>query len=887
VAGLTFFHAHLHSDFSVLDAILKVEPAAKAAAEMGQPAMALTDHGTMAGLVQHYQACRKNNIVPILGVEGYLVQNASTHQDEVKAQAAEVNSAAKKGGERKNVTSTQAMASRARRHVLLLARDHEGYQYLTRAMSRAFAQAYYKPLFDVQDIAELGRTGKVVMTTGCANGEIPRLLQQGAVKAAWERLRFYRDIFGENLLVELQHHGLSDVDEARLNASLVAFGSALSLPIIGTSDVHFLRAEDQDIHSFYKRMAYKGKPDAGYDGTGYHLESELEIQARFPEAQWNATRAGYEHLFNLVKDISFPALDSYSYQVPEVVKTNAHDALDAMARARLDTLLMKMDNDGTLSLPLDHYEARLDTELGVIKDTGFAQYFLFVRMIVKYCEDHEIFFVARGSASGSLVCFLLGITQLDPLTNGLLFERFLSNDRSKPPDIDLDVEDERRDEVLRFVSQRFETTQIGTVLTYQLKSTQNEVAAQLRLDDPELEHASDEEILFTDRAQTLIKALGGVAKSIGGHPAGVVAETTGRSVRDLVPLSYISSSERWVTQYDMDDIEMLGFVKVDILGVRSLRTIRRCLEWMGKKDWNWIPDDDALTFKLLQSGKTDGIFTFKGWSSRNGCKDLRPKSFDDCSLVAAIYRPSCTDLGLDKLFLERRKNKWKPPEEWHPAIGTNLAETYGIPVYQEQVIQIMKAFGFTPDEVMVMLRGVKKKDPKLMKIIHDRLDQLVDAETAKQTWELMEGYTRYGFNKSHSYAYATVAYRMAYLKANHPLEFMCAVLETETEKTNQSMYTREARRLGLGVKPVCVLSSQPSWVIERGALRRGLTWVNGVGWNAAVALVKARPFASIQELREKATPRELNLGILKKLAGAGAFTSLGILDDVELQQVLT
>lgn len=882
---MTFYHVHCHSDFSVLDALLKVEDAAKAAAEMGQPALALTDHGTMAGLVQHYQACRKHSIIPIMGFEGYMVENASQHPDLVKSETTRINGEARKTGERKQVTSAQREASNLRRHVLLWAKDFEGYKVLCRAMSKAYAQGYYKPLLDLQDLTELGRTGRVMMSTGCISGEIPQLIRQGQPLAAWERLNHYRKVFGDNYVVEIQYHGLTDVDERFINGTLVKWATHLGMPIICTGDVHFLRPGDHDVHSFYKRMVYKSEGrDPAYGGDGYHLQSAEEIRDRFSSEDYKAGCTGLDHVLRSVKDISFPDLDSYSYAVPEIVKTDANLVLHTITDAALTNLFL--DPQYMDYRPLDHYEERLRTELQVIRDTEFAQYFLFVRSIVKFCEDNDIFFVARGSASGSLVCFLLGITQLDPIEYDLLFERFLSNDRSKPPDIDLDVEDERRDEVLRFVSQKFETTQIGTVLTFQQKSTQNGVLEQVRKQFPNIASLDDDQLLGLDPVKVFLEGIEGVARSIGGHPAGVVAETPNKSIRDLVPLFYISSSGRWVTQYDMDDIEALGIVKVDILGVRSLRVIRRNLEHMDKRNWDWIPNDDQPTFKLLSSGQTDGVFTYKGWSSRKGCKALKPKSLNDCSLVAAIYRPSCTELGLDELFLERRKNRWKPPEDWHEAIGKNLQVTYGIAVYQEQVIQIMKAFGFTPDEVMVLLRAVKKKDPKLMAVIHKRLNELVDQDTANHVWELMEGYTRYGFNKAHSVAYAQVGYRMAYLKANHPLEFMCATLECETEKTSQTLYMREARRLGLNILPVDVQSSGVTWTIQRTALRRGLTSVTGVGDKAAQALVHARPYATVQELREKVNGPQCNIGVLKKLAEAGAFLSMGVADDFELLQEL-
>jgi DNA polymerase III subunit alpha len=871
---MSFFHVHCHSDFSVLDALLKVDEAAKMAAELDQPALALTDHGTMAGMVQHYQACRKNDIIPIMGLEGYMVENAGQHPDLVKSETIRINSEARKAGERKQVTNVQREAANQRRHVLLWARDFAGYTVLCHAMTKAYAQGYYKPLLDLADLAEIGRSGKVMMSTGCISGEVPRLLLAGNVQAAWERLNYYRNIFGDNYVVELQFHGLQDVSERFVNETLCRWATHLGMPLICTGDVHYLRASDQDIHSFYKQMANQN----GYGGDGYHLQSTPEMRDRFPSTMWEMASTGLEHVLESVKNISFPDLDSYSYAVPKIVKTNPDIVLSNLTSAAL----RRLDRGDP-----DLYESRLALELKVIEDTEFAQYFLFVRSIVKFCEDNDIFFVARGSASGSLVCYLLGITQLDPIRYQLLFERFLSNDRSKPPDIDLDVEDERRDEVLRYISQRFETTQIGTVLTYQSKSTQNGVLEQVRRQFPQLANLDDDQLLALDAVQVYIKGIGGLAKSIGGHPAGVVAETPGKSIRDLVPLFYISSSERWVTQYDMDDIEALGIVKVDILGVRSLRVIRRNLEHMGKKNWDWIPNDDPATFQLLQSGETEGVFTFKGWSNKKGCKLLKPRTLDDCSLVAAIWRPSCLELGLEQLFLDRRKARWKPPVEWHPAIGKNLASTYGIAVYQEQVIMIMKAFGFTPDEVMVLLRAVKKKDPKLMAVIHKRLNELVDAETAKHVWELMEGYTRYGFNKSHSVAYALVGYRMAYLKANHPLEFMCAILECETEKTSQTMYMREARRMGLQILPVDVLSSGVTWTIQRNSLRRGLTSVTGVGEKAARALVQARPYQTIDELREKVNGPQCNIGVLKKLAEAGAFLSMGIQDEMELTQRLT
>lgn len=874
-----FFHAHLHSDYSVNDAILRIDEAAARAAELGQPALAITDHGTMAGCVETYLACRKHDILPILGVEAYLVADADEHPRLAKERADELNRAARGQGERKQVTNVTREASRLRRHCLLLARDFAGYQMLAKAMTRANEQGYFRPLLDFSDLDALAEGGHVWLTTGCLNGEIPKLIMEGRIEHAERRFLHYRERYGDRFAVELQHHGFPE-DGPVLDA-LCDLAQRHSTPMIASHDVHYLEHEHREIHDFYKRMAYRqerGKAEFGGD-SGYHLCDGEFLRDRLGDARYQESLRGLEALLHDARGMNFPPLDTYSYEVPKVVPTDPMRVLLAITKPTLDDLLERVPKTRR-----KQYLERYREEMGVIADTGFAQYFLLVRLIVKFCDDNNIFVIARGSASGSLVCFLLGITQLDPLEHKLLFERFLSNDRTRPPDIDLDIEDDRRDEVLTYISRRFKTTQIGTAMSYADRSAHNEILAQLRRDEPDVE-AEDEDIMRTPWARQLTAVIQGLRRGFGGHPAGVVAETAERSVADLVPLMRISSSDRWVTQYDMDAIERLGFVKVDILGVRSLRTTRRILELLGRADWDWIPDKDPATLKLLAKGQTDGVFTFKGWSAKKGCQLLRPRNIDDCSLVAAMWRPSCLELGLEQLYLDRRQSRWTPPDDWHPVLASVLKETYGIAVYQEQVIQIMKGLGFSADDVMTMLRAVKKKDAKLMAEVRRRIAER-EPDLVDQLWELMEGYTRYGFNRSHSYAYARFGYRMAYLRANHPLEFFCATLETQTTATDQTAYARAARAAGVKILPACAMRSDATWKIEGDALRRGLTSVKGVGDKAAHALIEARPFGSIHELRRNANPVSCNIGVLKKLAHARALRSLGIDDEVELETAL-
>ncbi len=876
---MTFFHSHLHSEYSVNDAITRLDDAAKRAAQLGQPALAITDHGTMAGCVEAYQACRRHGIDPILGVEAYLVHDAQEHRVLAKENADAANKEGRAGGERKHVTNVAAEASKMRRHCLLLARDFEGYKMLCRAVTRSHQQSYFRPLFQLSDLDELAEGGHIWLTTGCLNGEIPHLIRNGRIEHAERRARHYRERYGERFCIELQHHGIED-DDLVVDA-LWDLSQRLSLPVIAAHDVHYLEEEDEPVHNFFKGMAYKKAAGAQFGGTtGFHMCDEDLLRKQLGDLRFDESLRGLSALREDCKGMSFPPLDRYSYEVPEVVTGDPLRALLAITQPPLKAMLDTLPDSRR-----EEYRARYAQEMGVIRDTGFAQYFMLVRLIVKFCEDNEVFVIARGSASGSLVCYLLNITQIDPIKHNLLFERFLSNDRSKPPDIDLDVEDHRRDEVLEYVSRRFATTQIGTSLTYAEKSARNEVAAQLKREDESLAYEMDDDVLQSEWAQTLLQKITGLKRAFGGHPAGVIAETARRPVADLVPMMRISSSERWVTQYSMDAIETLGFVKVDILGVRSLRTVRRCLEMMGKSDWDWIPERDNETIKLLGRGDTDGVFTFQGWSAKKGCKLLKPRNMDDCSLVAAMWRPSCLELGLEQLYLDRRAAKWSPPEGWHPVLASVLKETYGIAVYQEQVIQIMKGLGFSPDDVMTMLRAVKKKDATLMAEVRRRIAEKEPA-LVDQLWELMEGYTRYGFNRSHSYAYARFGYRMAYLKANHPLEFYCATLETQAAKTDQQLYVRLARKDNIKILPACVMRSGVTWQIENGSLRRGLTSVGGIGEKAADAIADARPFSSLAELRGKVSPMACNAGVLKKLGRARALMSIGIEDEQELIEEL-
>lgn len=888
-----FYHAHSHTDFSLNDGIMRVQEAVDRCVELEQPALAITDHGTMAGCVNFYRAARRAGVAPILGVEGYLVADAAEHPALVKERTAEANEAGKRAGSKKNVAHVAGQAAQMRRHVLLLARSWAGYQALVRGVTRSHRQGYFKPLFQLADLDELGATGEVIMTTGCLNGEVPHLLLRGQAELAERRMRHYQEVFGPNYYVELQHHGMTE--DAAVVPPLYELATRLGIPVIAAHDVHYAVDADRPVHDFFKRMAYKKEVgDVEFGGTtGYAMCPGSVVSGTLDSVETPGTRVGaifadcvdgLRELRERCAGMTFPPLDSYSYVVPTVVANrDPAQVLAAITAPALKAL--------TIRHPERPYTARWATELRVIRDTGFAQYFLFVRTITQFMEQNAVFFQARGSANGSLLCYLLGITQLDPLEWDLLFERFLSNDRSKPPDIDLDVEDGRRDEVLQFINRRFATTQIGTTGTYADKSAVNEVVAQLRREHPaETDLLEDDEVLdVIPEGRGLLGRLTGLHRTFGGHPAGVIAETPERSVADIVPLAYIASSGRWVTEYDMDAIELLGFTKVDVLGLRSLRTVRVAMDHLGLtvKDFADMPSGpgdrlDKATAGLFGRGETDGIFTYKGWSAKKGCQQFKPKTLEDLCLIGAMWRPSCLELELDQLYLQRRRDRWQMPDDWHPALRS-LSATYGVAVYQEDIIRVFKALGFTPDDVMAFLRAVKKKDAVIMAAVRERLRGMVDEETFERVWELADGYTRYGFNKAHSAGYAVFGGRMGILKGSRgPLALMAALLETETVKTSQQAGVKEARRMGIRVLPADVQRSSLTWTIEDDALRRGLTSIDGVGEKAAAALIEARPFHTIEELKARVLRAACNDGALKKMAGAGAMRCLGIEDEAEL-----
>ena len=883
----SFFHTHVHSEFSCLDGMADIRTMAeKTANYLKQPALSLTDHGNMSGAFQLYKACNDNNIKPFIGLEAYIVEDRA-------------NKKAK------------------RNHISLLAYTTEGYKNLAKlsSLSNQRTHYYYKPLIDLNDLADLAFNGGlkgIVCTTGCYFGLISQSVVHGEHKKA-ERIIMSLNKWFDKVYVELQNHGTDHGDgwnDDKLVADLFTTANWLGVPPIISQDSHYCDKSDKDLHNMMRMIAYSAdETDLAYPGHSYHLASTSWVKQYYEQDVWDACEESYKWMLDN-HTLEIPPLEKYKYFIPAVTK-NPLKQLSTLCKAKLKTI----DHGGDDAV----YQERLTTELDVIEKTGMADYFMLVNDYVGWCHEQGILVMARGSAASSLVCWLLGITQVDPIEWNLVFERFLSVDRTRPPDIDLDIEDVRRDDVVNYLKNKYNIMQIGTYnrLSYDEETGRGGLFVQYIsakrkiLGDSfarklgRVNNLHDLDKVNPKDAQRL-RALGELPlrRSAGAHAAGfVISAPPLHKTEDWIPEMLIPSSDTMVTQMMMDDVEDAGFVKIDLLGLRSLTTLRRCLEMVGKTGTDWIPLDDKRTFQFLRRGMTEtGIFQMEGWTAAKGCKEVQVKNVRDLILVNALYRPATINSGYVKQFL---KNRQKPNGVKYPSeiFKRHLEETYGVPCYQEQVLAILKDLGMPIPELNAFLKAVKGKHAKAG--YSDEANHVFEKNKQKfyelcsvtgmgkreigQGWKLVEGFAAYGFNRAHATAYSLLGYQLAYLKINHPLEFHSALLETTVGTSKDDQYIRETKRMGITILSADVNVSSVSWSIDRNAdaIRRGLSSIKGIGHNAAEIICSNAPYTSLEELITKCparsvtggkswkTEKKLN-GTLEQLRKAGALESLGI-----------
>jgi DNA polymerase-3 subunit alpha len=884
----SFVHLHVHTQYSLLDGAAAIEKLLAKALEHQMPALAITDHGVMYGCLKFYQQAMKMGIHPILGCEVYVAPRGLRD----KAPKLDENPF----------------------HLTLLAENETGYQNLMKLVSIGNIEGfYYKPRIDLDTLRHYA--GGIIGLSGCMSGVISRYVLENKLEAAEKQLKTYQEILGrDNFFIELQNQQLEG--QRNLNRTLAGLASACSAPLVATNDVHYLSREDAQVHDVLLCIQTGKTVDdpnrMRFATSEFYLKpvSEMrEIFFDYPEAVSNTVRIAERCQVKLeLGKFHMPA-----YQIPHSPgSTTPPDApMDP------NTYLEKLCREAAAvqGLPWDDVrEERLQYELGIIGKMGFSGYFLIVRDFVNFAKEHQIMVgPGRGSAAGSLVAYLLGITGLDPIELGLLFERFLNPERISMPDIDIDFCYERRGEVITYVRNRFGTDRVAQIITFgtmAARAAVRDVGRVLGLPYGDVDRvaklipnelgitiadAKARTSLLTElmAANPKIAQLVAIAEKVEGfprhastHAAGVVI--TGEPLTDYLPLA-ISNEGEIITQFPMEDIEALGLLKMDFLGLRTLTVLRDTMALIEqnrgtKVDLARIPNEDPASFAGLQKGNTLGLFQLESGGMRRLLMRLKPDRISDLTALNALYRPGPLGSGMVEDFIKGRHGQ-KTITYLHPLLEPILAETYGVILYQEQVMKIVSTIGgFSLGEADLVRRAMGKKKPEVLaamreQFINGAIRNGVNREIAVAIFDLIEYFAGYGFNKSHSAAYALVVYQTAYFKFNYPGEYMAALLTSVMGNSDKiGLYIEECRSLGLTILKPDVNRSVISFSPEPDGIRFGLLGIKNVGGGAIEKIIAGRqtgPYRSLFDFCRRVSHQLVNRRVIESLIRAGAFDFTG------------
>lgn len=875
-----FVHLHVHTEYSLLDGASRIEDLIGRAKELGMPAIAITDHGCMYGAVDFYKQALKQGIKPIIGCEVYVAP-------------------------RSRLEKSAGADTEAYYHLVLLAENEKGYRNLIELVSRGYTEGfYYKPRID-REILRTYSEGLIGLSA-CIAGEVPAMLLKGDAAGAREITQEYCEILGkDNFFIELQDHGMEE--EKRVNSQLIALAAELGIGLVATNDLHYVRQEDAESHDVLLCIQMGKTVDEEnrmrFPSNEFYLKSAAEMAALFP--------ANPEALSNTLRiaercnvSFEFGVLHLPQFPVPE--GQNAESYLRKLCEEKLLWRYREITQE---------IRERLEYELAVIEKMGYSSYFLIVWDFVNYSREQKIpVGPGRGSAAGSLVSYLLGITSIDPLQYGLLFERFLNPDRVTMPDIDIDFCYERRSKIIEYVSARYGADRVAQIITFGTmaakaairdvgralnmtysdvdriaKLVPNELGITLKRSleiSKELRQSYDSEPLIT-RLLDLAMAVEGLPRHASTHAAGLVISKY--PLTQHVPLQ--NSSEGFLTtQFDKDRIEEIGLLKMDLLGLRTLTVIGDALELVRKNrgitiDIEQIPLDDKEACLMLANGDTAGVFQMESSGMTNLVKELKPEHFNDLIPLVALYRPGPLGSGMVADFIAGRHGK-KEIHYLHPILESVLKDTFGVILYQEQVMQIASLMGgFTLGQADLLRRAMGKKKHDVLVAQQDAFlqgaeKQNIDTKIAQEIFELMIHFGDYGFNKSHSAAYALVAYQTAWLKAHYRPEFMAALL-TSVMGVNDKIgfYIEECRRMGIAVLPPDINASGTSFTVDGQDIRFGLAGVKNVGANAIASIMAVREeagkFTSIIDFCSRVDMRLANKRVIESLIKCGAFDSLG------------
>ncbi|MGH9340584.1 MAG: DNA polymerase III subunit alpha [Acidobacteriota bacterium] len=884
-----FVHLHLHSHYSLLDGANKLDAVVQRAAELKMPALALTDHGNLFGAVQFHDIAVKHGVKPIIGCEVYVAREGRTVR---------------------NGRSDQS------NHLVLLARDKTGYQNLVKLVSMGYLEGfYYRPRVD-QELLQQYSEGLIALSA-CLKGIVAWNLTQDRRTDAEKEAGELAEIFGrDNFYLELQDHGIEE--QKKVNDEIIKIARHQDLKLVASNDCHYLNRDDSFAHDVLlciqtgtnvgetNRLAYK--TDQFFFKTAQEM---AQLFGHYPEALSNTLEIAEKCNFelgepeNIFPDFEVPPGDSVEVYFEKVVRNGFEQRLQALQR---------LENEGKLRHPLEDYRARLDREIEMIQKMNFPAYFLIVWDFIRYAREENIpVGPGRGSAAGSLVSYALRITDIDPLQYDLLFERFLNPERVTPPDIDIDFCMHRRGQVIDYVTQKYGRDNVSQIITFGTMAARGAIRDVGRgLNIPysevdkiaklvpqtldatiekalenvkELQEVADSDPRYNQLISTA-RRLEGLARHASTHAAGVVIAP--RPLTELIPL-YKSNKDEITTQYSMTDLERLGLLKMDFLALTTLTVIQQTLEQIRSQS-GAEPDltgdlNDSETLQLFCQGKTSGVFQFESAGMRDILRKLQPSRFEDLIALNALYRPGPIQGGMIDDFIARRHGRVKIQYEV-PALEEILKETYGVIVYQEQVMQIAsKLGGFSLGEADLLRRAMGKKKKSVMqdqkkKFLDGCKSNNIEAAKAKRIFDLMEQFAGYGFNKSHSTAYALLAYQTAYLKVHYPLQFMAAMLTSEMSNTSKIVkYMAECKEMGIRVIPPDINSGDLDFIATGKDIQFGLAAVRNVGESAIRSILACRQeagrFRSFYEFCEKVDLRSLNKRVLESLIKAGSFDSLG------------
>ncbi len=871
---------HLHTEYSLLDGALKISELIELASHYRMPALAITDHGNLFGAVEFYKKVSKAGIKPIIGCEVYVASKSRFDKEKTDA-------------------------SEASFHLILLAKDNNGYKNLVTLVTKAYTEGfYYKPRIDRTLLEQY--SGGLIGLTACLKGEVPYYLQRGSIDKAREIALEYKHILGpENFYMEIQNNGLAE--QEKVNVQLVELAKELHIGLVATNDCHYLKKEDARAHDILLCIQ-TGKTVADesrlkFSSDGFYFKSPDEMKAYFkelPDAILN-TRAIAEKC-NVNFKLGTTLLPSYTTE--SGISPDA--LLEQKARAGM------LEKFG--SQPSEIYMERLKREISIIKKMGYSSYFLIVWDFISHAREKGIpVGPGRGSAAGSLVSYCLDITELDPIKYGLLFERFLNPERISMPDIDVDFCKDRRAEVISYVSEKYGPDHVAQIITFgtmAAKAAIRDVGRALDLPYADVDkiaklvpntlnitiddalHAEPQLKGLYDNNQKvkelldIAKRLEGLCRHASTHAAGVVISP--RPLTDYTPLYKNTSDGSITTQFDMGAVESMGLLKFDFLGLKTLTLLEKALLYIKNSGSDLslknIPLDDSKTYELLCSGQTTGVFQLESSGMRDILLRMRPARFEDLIALVALYRPG--PMAWIDDFIKRKNKEAKVPFAM-PQLKEILDETYGIILYQEQVMLIAnKIANFSMGQADILRKAMGKKQPEEMErlkeaFIKGAVANKIPEKKAKELFEKMEPFAMYGFNKSHSAAYAYIAYQTAYLKAHYPVEFMAATLSTEMDNTDKIVhFIAECRNMSIQILPPDINLSGREFKVIGNSIRFGLEAVKGVGSAAIESILESKdkdgPFLSMEDFLKRVDTRKVNKKVLENLIKAGAFDSLGM-----------